>query len=286
MKRSIITLILLAVVGAASAGAQVADKKTITLEGANIVIAGAMAEANKLNAHGGVIAVVDNGGSLVALARIDGTFPAGANISIGKARTAALFNKPTKFFEDVIKNGRTSMVALDSFTPLQGGVPIVFDGEVVGAVGVSGAASAAQDEELAIAGAEALTENNKNVKDNPTVTYFDSNTVTSAFARGMPLTEVGKYKIHASRRTEPGMAEVHTKDTDIIYVLEGKATLVTGGTVVEGKETGPEEIRGKEISGGDPRSIGKGDVIVVPAGTPHWFKEVNGPLLYYVVKVS
>ncbi len=82
------------------------------------------------------------------------------------------------------------------------------------------------------------------------------------------------------------MAEVHTKDTDIIYVLEGKATLVTGGTVVEGKETGPEEIRGKEISGGDPRSIGKGDVIVVPAGTPHWFKEVNGPLLYYVVKVS
>mgnify|MGYP001449079454 FL=1 len=286
MKRSIITLILLAVVGAASAGAQVTDKKTITLEGANVVIAGAMAEAKKLNAPGGVIAVVDNGGSLVALARIDGTFPAGANISIGKARTAALFKKPTKFFEDVIKNGRTSMVALDEFTPLQGGVPIVFDGEVVGAVGVSGAASAAQDEELAIAGAEAVSGINKAVKDSPIVTYFDSNTVTSAFAKGMPLTEVGKYKIHASRRTEPGVAEVHMKDTDIIYVLEGKATLVTGGTVVEGKETGPEEIRGKEISGGDPRSIGKGDVIVVPAGTPHWFKEVNGPLLYYVVKVS
>src|SRR6266545_2843251 len=80
---------------------------------------------------------------------------AGANISIGKARTAVLFKRPTKVFEDIIKNGRTAMVALpDSlFTPLQGGIPIVVDGQIVGGVGVSGASSAQQDEELAIAGA-------------------------------------------------------------------------------------------------------------------------------------
>lgn len=286
MKAIKIILVLMIVLGSFAARAQVAEKKSLTLEGANRIIAGAMAEAKKLGAPGGVIAVVDDGGSLIALARIDGTFPAGADISIGKARTAALFKKPTKFFEDVIKNGRTSMVALESFTPLQGGVPVVMDGEVLGAVGVSGAASAQQDEEIAIAGANALMNGHSNDTNPSPVTYFDSKKVSAAFEKGMPLTEVEKYKVHASRRTEPGMAEVHTKDTDIIYVLEGSATLVTGGSVVDGKETGPDEIRGKEISGGDSRTISGGDVIIVPAGTPHWFKEVNGPVLYYVVKVT
>ena len=277
---------ILLAASAVSAVAQVTEKKSITLDGANIVIAGAMAEAKKLNAPGGVIAVVDDGGNLVALERLDGTFAAGANISIGKARTAALFKKPTKVFEDVIKNGRTSMVALENFTPLQGGVPITVDGEIVGAVGVSGAASAQQDEELAIAGANALMTKESGDAGTAPVTYFDHDKVAAAFAKGMPLTEVTNYKVHASRRTEPGVAEVHTKDTDIIYMLEGSATLVTGGTVVDGKTTAPDEIRGKEISGGDTRNLAPGDVIIVPAGVPHWFKEVKGPVLYYVVKVS
>src|SRR6266853_4141938 len=137
-------------------GSEVADKKALTLEGARKAIAGAVAYAHKNNA-GGVIAVVDDGGNLMALERIDGTFAAGANISIGKARTAALFKKPTKFFEDVIGKGRTSMVALNDFTPLQGGVPIEVDGQIVGAIGVSGANSAQQDEELAKAGAAAVS---------------------------------------------------------------------------------------------------------------------------------
>lgn len=277
---------ILLTVSASSAGAQVTEKKSITLEGANIVIAGAMAEARKLNAPGGVIAVVDDGGNLVALERIDGTFAAGASISIGKARTAALFKKPTKVFEDIIKNGRTSMVALQDFTPLQGGVPITVDGEIVGAVGVSGAASARQDEELAIAGASALMTKEPGDAGTAPVAYFDHDKVAAAFAKGMPLTEVADYKVHASRRTEPGVAEVHTRDTDIIYMLEGSATLVTGGTVVEGKTTANDEIRGKEISGGDTRTLVPGDVIIVPAGVPHWFKDVKGPVLYYVVKVS
>ncbi len=286
MRIAELVLAMLLVTSAASAGAQVAEKKSLTLEGANAVIAGAMAEAEELNAPGGVIAVVDDGGNLMALERIDGTFSAGANISIGKAKTAALFKKPTKFFEDVIKNGRTGMVALEDFTPLQGGVPITVDGEIVGAVGVSGAASAQQDEELAIAGASALMESPSADMSAAPVTYIDSGKVSAAFAKGMPLTEVANYKVHASRRTGPGVAEVHTKDTDIVYVLEGSATLVTGGTVVEGKTTAPDEIRGKEISGGEPREIKPGDVIIVPAGVPHWFKDVKGPVLYYVVKVS
>src|ERR1051325_5248782 len=149
------TLILTAATGAT---AQTVQKNSITRDGAVRAIAAAVDAARAKQAPGGVIAVVDDGGNLVALERIDGTFAAGATISIGKARTAALFRKPTKAFEDTINGGRTAMAALpDSFfTPLQGGVPIVIDGQIVGAIGVSGAASKEQDEELAIAGAAAL----------------------------------------------------------------------------------------------------------------------------------
>jgi glc operon protein GlcG len=148
----ILTLLTLSSVGAA----QIIEKKGLTLDGAKKVIAAAVAEAKSKNAPGGAIAVVDEGGNLVALERLDDTFAAGANISIGKARTALLFKRPTKFFEDVINKGRTAMTTLNDFTPLQGGIPIVVDGQIIGAVGVSGAASAQQDEELAIAGAIAL----------------------------------------------------------------------------------------------------------------------------------
>ena len=139
-----------------AAAAQTIEKKGLTLDGAKKVIAAAVAEAKSKNAPGGTIAVVDEGGNLVAVERLDNTFAAGANISIGKARTAVLFKRPTKFFEDLINKGRTAMTALNDFTPLQGGIPIIVDGQTIGGVGVSGAASAQQDEELAIAGARAL----------------------------------------------------------------------------------------------------------------------------------
>ena len=135
--------------------AAVAEKKSLTLEGAKQVASAAAAEARSHN-EGGAIAIVDDGGNLLYLERIDGTFPAGSMISIGKARTAALFKKPTSAFEEIIKNGRTAMVALPDFTPLQGGVPIELDGRVIGAVGVSGAASQQRDEAVAKAGAAAL----------------------------------------------------------------------------------------------------------------------------------
>jgi len=274
----------------ASAQGQISDRKSLTLDGAKKVIAAAEAYARKVNAPGGVVAVVDDGGNLMALERLDGTFSAGANISIGKARTAVMFKKPTKVFEDIIKNGRTSMVALENFTPLQGGVPITVDGQIVGGVGVSGASSAQQDEELAIAGAEAAKSFSSDPSTAlPPVVCFDRAKVAAAFSKGAVLFDGNggerNYMVHASHRDQPGMAEIHTQDTDIIYVLEGTTTFVTGGTAVDPKNIAPYEIRGVSISGGETRRLQKGDVIIVPNGVPHWFKEVQAPFLYCVVKV-
>ena len=269
--------------------AQTVEKKSLTLEGAKKVIAAAVAYAKKNNAPGGVIAVVDEGGNLMALERLDGTFAAGANISIGKARTAVLFKRPTKAFEDIIKNGRTAMVALPDafFTPLQGGLPIVIDNQIVGGVGVSGAASAQQDEELAIAGANAFAEVKTSSVDAQPVRFFDAAQVTTSFSNGAVLLDGmnRNYMVHTSKREKPGQAEIHTLDTDIIYVLQGSATFVTGGTAVDAKVTAPNELRGVRIDGGESWQLVKGDVIVVPNNTAHWFKEVNGTFLYYTIKV-
>jgi glc operon protein GlcG len=268
------------VLAAAAAGtAQAPQRTTLTLSLAKRVAAAAVAEAERLHTTG-AIAVVDDGGNLLCAERLDGTFPAGANISIGKARTSAMFRKPTRVFEDVINKGRTAMAALPDFTPLQGGVPLEIDGQVVGAIGVSGASSAQQDEELALVGARALQDAAMEG-----VTYFEKGTVADAFARGAPLIENGAFKVHASRREKAGLAEVHTHETDIIYVTEGTATFVTGGSVVDGREVAPGETRGASIDGGETRVLTKGDVIVVPAGVPHWFQKVGGTFTYYVVKV-
>jgi uncharacterized protein GlcG (DUF336 family)/mannose-6-phosphate isomerase-like protein (cupin superfamily) len=291
--KSIVVVLIFSALSAIS-HAQVMDKKTLTLDGAKKVIVAAVAEAKKNNS-GGVIAIVDDGGNLMALERLDGTFAAGANISIGKARTAAIFKHPTSTFEDIIKNGRTAMVALSDFTPLQGGVPIMFDGQIVGAIGVSGATNAQVDTAIATAGANALT--NPTAATSPssdsTVTYFESKKVTEGFSRGAVLVDNGEYMMHAarnymvhtSRREKPGMAEIHTLDTDIIYVVDGSATIITGGTAVDPKPTAPNEIRGTSIQNGERRQLNKGDIIIIPNGVPHWFKEVTNPFLYYVVKV-
>ena len=130
---------LLALAAALVAGtAQAKDKKAMDLDLAKQVIAAATAEAKRLGAPGGALAVVDDGGHLVAFERLEGTFPAGASVSIGKASTAATFQRPTAVFEEAIKNGRISLTAVPEMVPLQGGVPILVDGQVVGAIGVSG----------------------------------------------------------------------------------------------------------------------------------------------------
>jgi len=235
---------------------------------------------------------VDDGGNLMALERLDGTFSAGANISIGKAKTAVMFKKPTRVFEELINSsgkGRTVMTALENFTPLIGGIPILVDGEIVGGVGVSGAATADQDEQLAIAGSKAFDHGAMSVTADPApaVSYFEKSKVDEAFSKGAVLFDGSgrNYMVHASRREKPGQAEIHAKDADIIYVLQGSATVVTGGEAVDAKTTGPDELRGSSIREGQTRQIAKGDVVIVPRGVPHQFLEVTNPFLYYVVKV-
>jgi len=263
--------------------AQLLDKKTLSLDLAKKLGSVVETEARKNNV-GGAIAIVDEGGSLVYLSRLDNTFAAASEVSTLKARTAAQFQRPTRVFEDAIKNGRLALTAVPPMLPLQGGVPVIVDGKVIGAIGVSGAASAQQDDDFATIAANAVKEVISEL--NQPVMYVKSSDVASAFVKGMPLFENGQYKIHASHRDASGMAEVHTRDTDIIYVLEGTATFVTGGTVVDGQVTATDEIRGKEIKDGTTYKLVKGDVMVVPAGTPHWFKEVKAPFNYYVVKAT
>jgi mannose-6-phosphate isomerase-like protein (cupin superfamily) len=91
--------------------------------------------------------------------------------------------------------------------------------------------------------------------------------------------------VTVANRTAPGMVEVHDKETDTFYVLDGSATIVTGGTMIGGTDTGPGQHRGTDITGGQAQALTKGDVMVIPAGVPHWFKEVPSSIDYYVVKV-
>lgn len=118
------------------------------------------------------------------------------------------------------------------------------------------------------------------------VLYFDHAKVEASFGKGLPLLVNGSYKVHTSRRVTPGTVEVHEHDTDIFCVIEGSAVVVTGGTLVNPKTTEAGEIRAPSSTGGVEHRLGKGDVMVIPKGTPHWFKEVSGPMLYYTVKVT
>jgi uncharacterized protein GlcG (DUF336 family)/mannose-6-phosphate isomerase-like protein (cupin superfamily) len=270
-------------------------RKALTLEGARLAIEAATRKARQLKTTG-VIAVVDDGGNLMALERLDNTLPAEANSSIGKARTAALFKKPTRTFEEAVGTGHTSTIAPSDFTPLQGGIPLVSGGQIIGGIGVSGAASATLDEDLAIAGADvlAVSAEDRAAYARPApplaptktgVALFTHPQVTAAFAAGKPLIAADEYAVHAIRREGPGKAEIHALDTDIAFIEEGSATLVTGGSAVAPKTVAPNEIRGESIRGGQNYALSKGDVVVIPKGIPHWFKAVSAPFIYYVVKV-
>jgi glc operon protein GlcG len=263
--------------------AQLLERKMLTLEAAEKVAAAAQAEADKRNATV-VIVVVDDAGYPIVLKRLNDTQVASVEVGIAKARTAAIFRRPSKVFEEQVKNGRVAALALPGATPLQGGLPLVHDGKVIGAIGVSGN-TPQEDEDIAMAGAKVFAASDSTKGDAPKVAHFPAAQVNKAFEKGMPLLEIANYKVHASHRDASGLVEVHTRDTDIIYMLEGTATLVTGGKVIDSKTVEPEEIRGSESKHGESRVITKGDVIIIPNGTPHWFKEVKGPINYYVVKV-
>jgi uncharacterized protein GlcG (DUF336 family) len=277
-------LALPAIAGTTST-ADTATHSLLTREGARRAVAAALDYARAHAAPGGAVAVVDAGGHVIRVERLDGTFAAGADISVGKARTAVMFKRPTRGIEETINKGRDAMIpvaAVTWFTPLQGGIPIVVNGEIVGGIGVSGAASAQQDEEIAIAGAEALK-----APAAARVEQRAAKEVKAAFAAGETgavLVEDSAFLVAASRRDSAGLAELHATDTDIFYVLEGHATVVVGGEIVDGKETAPNEVRGSSIRGGESRELAAGDVLTIPRGIPHWFKSVKTPFRYYVVK--
>ena len=185
------------------------------------------------------------------------TFAASTTVAIEKARTAAQFRRPTRDFENAIAKGRTSLVAVNAMTPLQGGVPILVDGQIVGAIGVSGAMSAAAGRRhrdrrrRCAAGAAAASA----VADRGAAAHrrrrrrrrrdLDGATTRAAFAKGRPLIETWRAtRCTPAGATRPGMAEVHARDTDIFYVLDGTATLVTGGRRSIRRPPRPDEIRG------------------------------------------
>lgn len=137
--------------------AQTISSKNITLEAAKKIVTEAVKYAKEKSAPGSSIAVVDNGGNLVYLERLDGTFAASAEVAIKKANTSATFKAPSSKLENSINGGRQALITV-GHTFLQGGIPIVYDGQVIGAIGVSGSASAQQDEDIAVAGSKVKIE--------------------------------------------------------------------------------------------------------------------------------
>src|SRR4051812_48559256 len=194
--------------GAAAAFSTV-EVPALTYEGARR----AAEAANAVAAERGVepvVAVVDAGGDLIYLLRPDGAQVASTNVSVDKARTAAIYRRPSKDFEDQASNGRPSALHLARAVPLQGGMPILHDGEVAGAIGVSGASSADEDQELAAIGAGALA-----AAANGHAAYFPVAAVDAKFERGGLLLDASRYKIDAGRRDRPGEVEYHERVTDV-----------------------------------------------------------------------
>lgn len=117
------------------------------------------------------------------------------------------------------------------------------------------------------------------------VVYVPADKVTEAFANGGRFGAGADYSASVLRRNKPGQSEVHVKETDIFYVVDGEATFVTGGTMIGGKESRPDQLLGTGIEGGQVHQLKKGDFIVIPAGVPHWFKEVPKSINYLTIKV-
>jgi glc operon protein GlcG len=152
--RTLLATLVISLTLAASASAQLMDRKALTLDGAKKLAAAAEAEATKNNWRV-VIAIVDDGGHLVYLQRIDETQTGSIDVAIAKARGAAAYKRPTKVFEDLVAGGRNALLTLPHSMPLEGGLPLVIDGKLVGAIGVSGV-TAQQDGQIAKAGADVL----------------------------------------------------------------------------------------------------------------------------------
>jgi uncharacterized protein GlcG (DUF336 family) len=229
-----------------------------------------------------VVSVVDAGGALLYLLRPDAAQVASVAVTTDKARTAAIYRRPSKDFEDQAAHGRPSALHLAGAVPLQGGMPILHDGHVIGAVGVSGASSADEDQELAVVGAQAATAADTRAE----ARFFPNAQVAAKFETGGLLLDTPDYKVDAGRRTAPGEVEFHEHVVDIMHVVHGHATVITGGEMVDQRPVGPGEVRARAVEGGASHDLAEGDVLVVPAGVPHQFVAVSDPFLYFVAKVT
>jgi uncharacterized protein GlcG (DUF336 family) len=262
--------------------------RTLTYEGARAV-AEAAAAAGRERGVAPVTAVVDAGGDLVYVHRPDHAQVASVNVSTDKARTAAIYRRPSKDFEDQASEGRPSALHLARAVPLQGGIPIEEAGEVVGGVGVSGARSADEDNELAQIAAASLAQASGSVNGNGAghdAAFFSSDDLRAKFEQGGLLLDTNGYKIDAGRRDAPGEVEYHEDVVDVMHVVEGHATVVTGGEMVEPHEVAPGEKRASRVEGGSAQDLHAGDVLAIPNGVPHQFTDVSDPFLYFVVKVE
>jgi uncharacterized protein GlcG (DUF336 family) len=275
-------------IAGAAAGLTYTEVPALTYEGARLAAEAAGHEAARRGVHP-VISAVDAGGALMYLVRPDHAQVASVDVTTDKARTAAIYRRPSKDFEDQASGGRPSALHLARAVPLQGGVPIEHDGHVIGAIGVSGATSANEDNELAGIGAAAiaaaLTGGTANGHRDGAA-FFPADEVAARFGRGGLLLDTSAYKIDAGRREAPGEVEYHEHTVDVMHVLEGSATVVLGGEMRDVREVGPGELRAASVEGGEPRALQPGDVLAIPSGVPHQFVDVSNPFLYFVVKVA
>ena len=156
---------------------------------------------------------------------------------------------------------------------------------LAGVVGLAGSLFGQSQPNASATGAPA------NQKETSMVKVFSKDEVAASFAKGGTIAEQGNYKVMTAHRTATTPAvpqvELHRNFTDIFYIVEGSTTLVTGGKMI-GETVGkdPDEPRGTSIEGGETRQLSAGDAVVIPAGVPHLMKDVQGTLLYFVVKVQ
>ena len=269
----------------AAASFSTSEVTALTYEGARLAAeaAGAVATSRGVSP---VVAVVDAGGELVYLWRPDRAQVASVGVATDKARTAAIYRRPSKDFEDQASGGRPSALHLARAVPLQGGIPLLAGDEIVGAIGVSGASSAEEDSELAVAGAEAFAKALAAAGNGTGAAYFSSETLREKFEQGGLLLDTAGFKLDAGRRQAPGEVEYHERFVDVMHVVEGRATVVTGGELVDAREVAAGELRAKAVEGGTEHELAEGDVLAIPSGVPHQFVDVSDPFLYFVVKVE
>ena len=275
-------------IAGAAAELSFTEAPAITYEGAKLAAEAAGAEAARRGVAP-VISAVDAGGALMYLLRPDHAQVASVEVTTDKARTAAIYRRPSKDFEDQASGGRPSALHLARAVPLQGGIPIEQDDRTIGAIGVSGATSADEDNELAQIGAAAIAAAieppNGNGHRNRAA-FFPAAAVAERFGEGGLLLDTAGYKVDAGRREAPGEVEYHEHTVDVMHVVQGSATVLLGGEMRDVREVGPGELRAAAVDGGERRDLRPGDVLAIPNGVPHQFVDVTQPFLYFVVKVA